>query len=404
MRIGIGYSNISNSFESGKFVAQTAKENIDSPDFFIAFCNSALNAEKFFKGIKEIAGAVPVIGGSAVGIITRDNLSYEGHSAGALALQGKNISIQIHSTGEIDKDLYDAGKKLAERFSHSDDSQLFFLLYDSICQAATPSSPPIMNASPQLLAGIEDHLKHAVPVLGAGTLGGFDFKPTMQFCGDYAANRQALGLLMSGGFDVYHAIMHGCTPLDGQYLTITKKEGPFIYEINGMPACELIDEVYGSTEWRKQTPVHFLTIGLNKGEKFADFSEDNYINRLIAGALPDGKGICMFEADLDEGTQIQFMLRDAMQMIESVKLNSKKIFNRIEADHRKPCLGIYIDCAGRASIQSHTATEEAACVQQIFNEKNIPLFGFYSGVEIGPFQGSSRGLDWTGVLIILAEK
>lgn len=404
MRIGIGYSNISNSFESGKFVAQTAKENIDSPDFFIAFCNSALNAEKFFKGIKEIAGAVPVIGGSAAGIITRDHLSYEGHPAGALALQGENISIQIHSTGEIDKDLYNAGKKLAERFSPPDDSQLFFLLYDSICQAATPSSPPIMNASPQLLAGIEDHLKYAVPVLGAGTLGGFDFKPTMQFCGDYAANRQALGLLMSGGFDVYHAIMHGCTPLDGQYLTITKKEGPFIYEINGMPACELIDEVYGSTEWRKQKPVHFLTIGLNKGEKFADFSEDNYINRLIAGALPDGKGICMFEADLDEGTQIQFMLRDTMQMIESVKLNSKKIFNRIEADHRKPCLGIYIDCAGRASIQSHTATEEAACVQQIFNEKNIPLFGFYSGVEIGPFQGSSRGLDWTGVLIILAEK
>jgi small ligand-binding sensory domain FIST len=211
-------------------------------------------------------------------------------------------------------------------------------------------------------------------------------------------------MLMSGGFDVYHAIMHGCTPLDGQYLTITKKEGPFIYEIDGRPVCEMIDEVYGSTAWRKQTPVNFLTIGVNNGEKFADFAEENYVNRLIAGALQDGKGICMFEADLDEGTQVQFMLRDSMQMIESVKLNTKKIFNQIEADHQKPCFGIYIDCAGRASLQSNTATEEAACVQKIFNERNIPLLGFYSGVEIAPFQGSSRGLDWTGVLIIFAEE
>jgi hypothetical protein len=29
--------------------------------------------------------------------------------------------------------------------------------------------------------------------------------------------------------------------------------------------------------------------------------------------------------------------------------------------------------------------------------------GFYSGVEIAPLMGRSRGLDWTGVLVVIAE-
>ncbi len=33
----------------------------------------------------------------------------------------------------------------------------------------------------------------------------------------------------------------------------------------------------------------------------------------------------------------------------------------------------------------------------------IPFLGFYSGVEIASLMGRSRGLDWTGVLIIFAE-
>ena len=34
----------------------------------------------------------------------------------------------------------------------------------------------------------------------------------------------------------------------------------------------------------------------------------------------------------------------------------------------------------------------------------MPLLGFYSGVEIAPFMGGSRALDWTGVLIVLSEE
>jgi small ligand-binding sensory domain FIST len=67
-------------------------------------------------------------------------------------------------------------------------------------------------------------------------------------------------------------------------------------------------------------------------------------------------------------------------------------------------LGLYIDCAGRASIMSGAEREEAEIVQQILSP-SFPFMGFYSGVEIAPFSGNySLPLDWTGVLTVLQYK
>ena len=56
-------------------------------------------------------------------------------------------------------------------------------------------------------------------------------------------------------------------------------------------------------------------------------------------------------------------------------------------------LGLYIDCAGRASARSGSSVEEAALVVEGL-DPSIPLMGFYSGVEVAPFSGlPSRPLD-----------
>ena len=75
----------------------------------------------------------------------------------------------------------------------------------------------------------------------------------------------------------------------------------------------------------------------------------------------------------------------------------------IARDGLRPVCGLYIDCAGRTSEYSMTVDEEGAEVQHVFRDRGVPLLGFYSGVEIAPFLGGNRGLDWTGVLCVLAE-
>ncbi len=97
------------------------------------------------------------------------------------------------------------------------------------------------------------------------------------------------------------------------------------------------------------------------------------------------------------------MVRDNRMMLDSVKENTTALIERIKADGRRPFFGLYIDCAGRTAEQSYTEREEASEVQVLMNNAGVPMLGFYSGVEIAPIFGRSRGLDWTGVLLILAE-
>jgi len=126
------------------------------------------------------------------------------------------------------------------------------------------------------------------------------------------------------------------------------------------------------------------------------------VNRLITGVTADGRGIGMFEPDLAPGMEIQFMIRDNRIMLDSARENTAELLRRITAGGKRPIFALYIDCAGRTAEQSVTDSEEASEVQKVLNHSGVPLLGFYSGVEIAPFLGRSRGLDWTGVLVVFA--
>ena len=407
MKTGIGYCNEKDAILSGKKVAEKAIEKgaIESPGLVLAFCSGQLDHDYFFKGLQSVVGnKVPIIGGSAVGLITNDHLSYDGYPAGAAIVQLDGGRCDVASEGDLDKDERVAAKKLMEKLSNGLDSKLLLMFYDSIKIPATETSPPIMNASRPLIKGLEEKLNSNIPIVGAGVVGDFNFSPTRQFCGFHVGDQSVVGTLLAGDFEPYSRIMHGCTPKDGIYHTITKIEGPVIYEVDGQPIVEMIDEMYANQDWQSQIPAKRLTIGINRGEKYGDFEESEYVNRLIAGVLPKGEGVVLFEMDLEEGTEILFMLRDATKMIESAKKNSIELIEQIKSDDRSPVFGLYIDCAGRTAGFSDTLTEEAAEVQHVFNKYEVPLLGFYSGVEVTPLLGKSRGLDWTGVLLILAKE
>jgi hypothetical protein len=407
MEVGIGYCNERDAFASGRIVAEAAMKsgNIENPGLVLAFCHGQVDANEYFEGLRSVVGAeAPIIGGSAMGIITNDHLSYEGYPAGAAIFQSDKLKCKVSCAGDLDKDERGAGRKLAENLSGERDGNFLLIFYDSIKIPPTATTPPMMNASSPLIKGIEEAMPRSIPIMGAGLIGDLGFSPTKQFCGSYVGSQLVVGALLGGDFHHYYQIMHGCTPKDGIYHTITKMEGSVIYEVDGRPIVGIIDEMYGNQDWQKQLPVQRLSIGVNHGDKYGEYQEGGYVNRLITGILPEGKGIVMFEPDLDEGTEILFMLRDSKQMMRSARQNSSKLMAQIKADGRKPVFGLYVDCAGRTAAISETLTEEASEIVDLFNQSAIPLLGFYSGVEVAPMLDKSRGLDWTGVLLVLTEE
>ena len=406
MKAGVGYDNSKDNISLGIKVAENAMENgnIIKPSLVFAFCGGQVDHDKFFKGLQTVIGdKIPIIGGSAIGIITNDYLSYKGYPAGAAIIDSDKLQHIEAAVEDLDKDEKTAGEKIGKKLSEGIDGKLMVIFYDSVKHAPTATTPPIINASPLLINGIEETFKSKLPIIGAGLIGDYAFSPTKQFCGSYVADQSVVATLLGGSFEPYFRIMHGCTPQDGIYHTITKIKGPFVYELDKKPIVKIIDDKYGNQDWRKQVPVKRLSIGVNHGEKYEEYQEGNYVNRLITGTMPDGEGIVLFEPDLEEGTEILFMLRDSKKMIESARVNSVELMEEIKADGRKPVLGLYIDCAGRSASFSNTITEEASEVQKVFKQYNTPLLGFYSGVEIAPLLGNSKGLDWTGVLLVLAK-
>lgn len=89
------------------------------------------------------------------------------------------------------------------------------------------------------------------------------------------------------------------------------------------------------------------------------------------------------------------------RMLASSQTQTHALLSRI--DPERFLLGLYFDCAGRSSAFSGLDQDESKPVREQVGGRR-PFMGFYSGVEIAPFMGRSRPLDWTGVLILFSTR
>lgn len=403
VRAGIGFSENPNSFEAGREATASAFRSMGQREgsLILAFCTNKHNHEEIFEGIRSEAENIPVIGGPAIGVITNDRLGYEGHQVG-VGILPKIVNSEIVSAGQLNRGEKKVGIKLGRQLADKRGPQekLLLLFYDSIKSPPPPS--PVLNVSSYLLEGIEKGLGGEPPlIVGAGLVGSYNFDKGKQFCGSYVSDQEAVIALLSGNFSIYTRIMHGCKPMS-DYHRMTRVEGPVVYEIDGRPAMDVVDDLLGTQEWHKRLPLLLVTLGVNHGDKYGPYDEESYVNRLIVGVLPRKRAIVLFEADFENGTEFQFMRRSSELMEESAERVSREVLENLKKNKKEPFFSLYIDCAGRTSAYSGSEREEASIVQRIIG-KEIPLLGFYSGVEIAPLLGKSRGLDWTGVLMVLSR-
>jgi len=367
----------------------------------LAFCTGKHDYKACFDGIRSSVGDVPIIGGPAIGVITNDNLGYEGYQVGVAVLPN-DLNFDTVAVGGLDKSEKKVGLELGRKLSvkRNTKEKLALLFYDSIKSPPPPS--PILNVSSYLIEGFEQGLgKNPPSLVGAGLIGSYTFDRGKLFCGTKVADQHAVASLLSGECSVNVTIMHGCKPMS-DYHTITRIKGPVLYEINGKPALDVINNLLGNKNWQKRLPLLLVTLGVNYGEKYSPYSEKNYVNRLIVGIIPEKKAIVLFEADFKKGTEFQFMRRSAELMEESAEKGSKEALKYLKKNSQEPFFALYIDCAGRTAGFSGAEREEASIIQKNIG-KSVPLLGFYSGVEIAPLMGKSRGLDWTAVLLLLSR-
>ena len=353
--------------------------------------------QQLARGAQEVLGeAAQIVGGSAGGAITNNSLGYDGYQVGIGVLSSGVYQADVFLERDLSDNEFDVGKKLGRKLEQSGASSVLFF-YDSLKRPAADGGPELNLATP-ILEGMEQSLSSWPSVAGAGLVADAAMlQPSYLLLDDQVIKQSAMALAFSGGVQMGTLILHGCKPAS-PYHTITRTEGNAVLEIDGEPALEMVDKMLGQANrmnW-KDFPF-FITLGLNRGDKFEAFDAKNYANRLCFSVDADKKALIMFEPDLQPGDEVQLMRRsiDLDYVGDQIKEFRKQLKSK------EPFFARYIDCVGRASAYSGTEEEEASEVQRHIGD--IPLLGFYSGVEVARCGSDIQALDWTGVLCIFSD-
>lgn len=400
-RAGVAYTENPSSRAAGAEATRAALERarIERPDLVLLFHTSKHDPHAFHAGVRSVVGDGPrIVGGYSVGIITNDRLGYEGHQAGVAVLSAPGMKLDIFAEGDLRSNEHDVGVRLGRgiRETEFEGEPSLLLLYDAI--KANVKEALLLNMATPLIEGMAEGMDISMrewpSAAGVGMMGDMHWNETYQFLDGDVKQQTAIALCFSGSVRMDTIILHGCKPA-GRYYTITKAEGPVVLELEGRPALEVIDEMMGGqTSW-EEYPL-FLTLGVNKGDKFEEFKEENWANRLCMNVDRERGGLVMFEPDLQAGMEVALMRRSID--FEYIAERTRQIFDKAEG--RQPFFALYIDCAGRASLYCASEREEAEEVQKAIGD--VPLLGFYSGVEIAEVGGEMQALDWTGVLCLFS--
>ena len=366
------------------------------PSLLVVFCGGKHDPHAVMEGFRNAYPSVPLVGGSAAGVISREGAGYSGLEIGALAIFGAGAAPAVVSVDGLDRGERAAGVRLGQQIAMlaADDAPVF-LFYDSVAA----NDPHRLHHAASVVSGVEAGLGgKPVRLLGAGMLTDLNLNDGWVFDGRTVRKHAAVALVFPPAVTVETTLVHGCRPASA-FMTITRAEGAEVLELDGRPALDVIEAATGLTvggETGKNISL-VATLGQKLGDPYAPFDETKYVNRLILNADRSRGSVTLFEPDFEVGARVQVMGRCSELMLASARRGVAEMNEIIAAEHDRVAFSLYIDCAGRASARSGAPEEEADIVRHGLS-RSVPMLGFYSGVEIAPFGDRARSLDWSGVL------
>ena len=401
--VGVGHARHADAVTAARNAARQARQQLHGSlrsSWLLTFAGGRHDPAEVLKGLHAELGDLPVVGGCGAGVISGAMAGTSGYECGVMLFPDTLPPVAIVSADGLDHDEAAAGRRLGAdlRALGLPQGSAVMLFYDSVRSA----SPPALHVASRLLDGLYQGLADCHPqVIGAGTLTDLGLSASYVFDGQQVRQHTAVAVVLPHALTGHVAVMHGCLPAS-DFLEITRIEGARVLEIDGRPALEVVVERLGVSraELIARQPLPSLTLGEKHGDPYAPFKESHYVNRLVMAVDPVDDALVLFEADFNVGSRVQLMAYEPRRMIESAREQTRELLAGLPPG--APAFGLYIDCAGRSMAFSGMEEDEAAPVRQQVDAL-CPLLGFYSGVEIAPFLGRARPLDWTGVLVVFTH-
>jgi hypothetical protein len=368
------------------------------PTMLLVFCGGKHDGVEVLETFRERYGEeVPIVGGACAGAISTGSYGSSGLEISVLAFTNPELTPHLFAADGLDEGEYSAAYKLGLRVKPSfETGDYISLFYDSVATV----DPTQLHHATAIVAGFMTACGSKRPnLVGGGMLTDLNFTGGWVYDGSSVRHHALIALVWPSCVSMETFVLHGCIPASA-FLEITRIDGAVVYELDNEPAVTVLERHYGklSSPGGDRSLTLVATLGAKQGDRFAPYDENAYVNRLILHSDDATGSVTVFEPDFELGATVQIMARDNTLMVDSVR-RGVSAANDIIAEG-ETLFSLYIDCAGRASMRSGSPIEEAEVLVDGL-DRRVPLVGFYSGVEIAPFAGSARALDWTGLLAVV---
>lgn len=388
--VGVGCSIHRNPVEAGKEAAlkALAQGGMAKPDFVFVFATVGYDQQLLIRSIREATSKAPLSGCSGEGIITQDMLNESNFAVSVMVISSDELRFNHACVKEIGRQADIAGKSLAVQINS-------FLTADSIACFLMPDGLTF-NFDPFMLA-FEVGLKRdtPLPIFGGLASDNWESKKTYQYHDDEVFSGGIACVLMSGNGDIAWGVNHGCIPL-GTKRTITRSKGNIIYEIDGTPALEVLQEYMEADvvgQWNKLSLN--LCLGFKTPEHIRQGYEE-YIIRYMVGKN-DEEGSVTIQSEVTDGTDLWIVRRDKELITGGLQAMARQI--KEKTGERKPKFVLQFECMGRGKVVFRDS-EKIALIRSLQQEigADIPWIGFYTYGEIGPVVGYNCFHNFTAVI------
>ena len=395
-KTGVGVSHHHNPNVAGREAAEQALRNagIVEPDFVFMFASIGYDQHSLLRAIRETTGGARLSGCSAEGTINGDNADESNFSVVVTTIASDELQWTDGLATGLSTGSGAVGKRVAQDL-------LSNLSADTIGLFVFPDG--LSDDINFFFAGLEGNLssERFLPLWGGGAGNNFNLgEPTYQYCDDEVISDGVSYALLSGKAEASWAISHCLIPIGGERI-VTRGQGNVIYEIDGKPAVEVLNEYLPENALVEYRDWMGYAISLALWLRAPNYMKDEeYVVRGVP-VVKMADGSITVQTVVQKGTRVWFSSRDKEKHATGLDRMAAQIKNQL--DGGKPNLAFQFECATRSKMMFRD--QEKLHLLKQFRQSvgpEVPWAGFYTIGEIGPVEEHNDRHLYTSVVLALS--
>jgi hypothetical protein len=391
-KAGVGMSRHHNPNVAGREAAEQALENagVAKPDFVFMFATVGYDQRSLLRSVREATGGAPLTGCSAEGTIGGDDADESNFSVVVMAISSEELRWTNGLATGLSADSRAVGQRVAQTLSSdlSSDSLGLFVFPDGITANMD-----------HFFAGLEGNIPsdQFLPLWGGGASDNFALVRTYQYCDDEIASDGVSYALLSGEAQASWDIGIGYIPIGGER-AVTHSQGNVIYEIDGKPVLEVLQEYLPDQALAKNWQRYAITFALCFKPP-SHTKDEEYVVRTIL-SVNETDGSATVQTEVQEGTRVWFSSRDREKVTTGLDLMVEHIKHKLGGT--QPKVVFHFDCVSRGKTMFRD--QEKLQLLRRFRQAvgpDVPWAGFYTYGEIGPVEKRNFYHNYTAVVLAL---